>query len=82
MKKRLYRSDDDRMLLGVCAGLGDYIGVDPTVVRLAFAGLAVLWGYGLALYVLAAIIVPREASETSPADSSAEPPRHRRAPGP
>ena len=34
--KRLYRSLDDRMVGGVCSGLGEYFGIDPTLVRLAF----------------------------------------------
>ncbi len=55
---RLYRSKNDRVVAGVCGGLGHYLGVDPVIVRvgfilLAFAGLA-----GILIYILAAIIMP------------------------
>jgi len=43
--KKLYRSRDDRMIAGVCGGLGKYLGIDPTLLRLAFA-LLVVFGVG------------------------------------
>lgn len=57
MKKRLTRSKKDRMLFGVCGGLGEYFGIDPTFIRLAFAALA-LHGIGIFLYILLAILMP------------------------
>jgi len=59
--KRLYRSRDDRMISGVCAGLAEYIDIDPTVVRLVFvlgmfAGLATFWAY-----LVMMLVVPEEA---------------------
>lgn len=57
MKKRLTRSKKDRMLFGVCGGLGEYFGIDPTFIRLAFAALA-LHGIGIFLYILLAIVMP------------------------
>lgn len=56
MEKKLYRSRSNRMLFGVCGGLGEYIGIDPTIVRLIF----VFSGVGLALYFIAALIIPEE----------------------
>jgi phage shock protein C len=57
MKKRLTKSKKDRMLFGVCGGLGEYFGIDPTFIRLAFAALA-LQGIGIVLYIILAIIMP------------------------
>lgn len=59
--KRLYRSRDDRMFAGVAGGLGSYLGVDPTLLRLAFAALTLVSaGIGLLAYLALAIIVPLE----------------------
>ena len=58
--QRLIRSRDDRMLFGVCAGLAQYLGIDPVIVRL-LAVLLTLWnGVGLLIYLVLAIIVPQE----------------------
>jgi len=58
--KRLMRSRDDRMLFGVCAGLAQYLGIDPVIVRL-LAVLLTLWnGVGLLIYLVLAIVVPQE----------------------
>ena len=55
--KRLYKSRTNRVLCGVCGGIGEYFGIDPTIVRL----LCVLLGStGLILYIIAAIIMPEE----------------------
>ncbi len=55
--KKLYRSSTDRIFLGVCGGIGEYLDVDPTVIRL----LAVILGFtgsGFLAYIIAAIIMP------------------------
>ena len=54
--KKLYKSNT-RMLCGVCAGLAEYLGIDPTIVRLIWAALA-LTGTGILLYIVAALIMP------------------------
>ena len=54
---KLYRSRKNRMLCGVCGGIGEYLNIDPTLVRL----LAVLLGCsgtGILVYIIAAIIIP------------------------
>ncbi|HEY71132.1 MAG TPA: PspC domain-containing protein [Anaerolineae bacterium] len=59
--KKLYRARDDRMLAGVCGGLGKYFGIDPTVLRVLFVAAAVLGvGGGIILYILMMILVPEE----------------------
>ncbi|MDR5694854.1 MAG: PspC domain-containing protein [Armatimonadota bacterium] len=60
MEKRLYRARDDRWIAGVCGGLGKYLGVDSTLVRIGFILLAFWNGFGILLYILMALIVPEE----------------------
>ena len=61
MEKKLYRSTDKKMIAGVCAGLAEYINIDPTIVRLIWALIA-LSGAGILAYLLAAIIIPEKPS--------------------
>lgn len=56
--KKLYRSETDNMLFGVCGGIGEYFNIDSTLVRLAWAIFACS-GWGLFAYIIAAIIIPR-----------------------
>ncbi len=64
MKKRLYRSRDERMLAGVAGGLAAYFNVDPTIVRLLFVVAALPgMGTGIVLYLALTIIIPSEPSE-------------------
>ncbi len=58
--KKLYKSEDNRILFGVCGGVAEYFGIDATLVRLVWAALSVLFGMGLWIYILAVIIMPRE----------------------
>lgn len=58
--QRLYRSSTDRMIAGVCGGLGKYFSVDPTIVRLVFLLLLILGGSGFLLYLILWIVVPDE----------------------
>ncbi len=60
-ERRLVRSADGRVFAGVAAGLGSYLGVDPVVVRIIFAGLTLLGGAGLLLYLLLWAVIPDEA---------------------
>ena len=54
--KKLYKSNN-RMICGVCAGLAEYLGIDPTVVRLIWAALG-LTGTGILLYIIADLVMP------------------------
>jgi len=58
--RKLYRSRKDRKLAGVCGGVGEYMNVDPTVVRVLFVVLAVLGGAGLLIYLALWLLVPEE----------------------
>jgi len=57
--KTLYRSKSNRMIAGVCAGLGDYLNVDPTIIRLLFVlGFFTFNGAMLLVYLIMAIVTP------------------------
>lgn len=56
--KKLYRSETDKVLGGVCAGIGEYFGVDPTLVRVGFVIGVVVWGATFWLYLLLWLVVP------------------------
>ena len=59
--KRLYRSENNQMLCGVCAGIAEYFGIDPTLVRLAWVQFCALGGSGVLAYILSVIIIPPES---------------------
>lgn len=57
--KRLYRSQTDRKICGVCGGIAEYFNIDPTLVRLGGVLLAcVSFGTGVLAYFVAAVIIP------------------------
>ncbi|MCX5975234.1 MAG: PspC domain-containing protein [bacterium] len=57
--KRLYRSRRNRMIAGICGGLGDYLSVDPTIVRLIWI-VGLFAGFGFLAYLVAWILIPEE----------------------
>lgn len=61
--KRLYRSKTSRVFAGVCGGLGEYLNVDPVLLRLIWALVTILSGFfpGVIAYIVAIIIIPEEA---------------------
>ena len=63
-KKKLYKTEGPyKMVCGVCGGVAEYFGIDPTLVRLAFLLLAAGWGSGLLAYIVAAIIIPEPPAD-------------------
>ena len=62
MEKRLYRSETDKMIGGVCGGLAEYFGIDSTVVRLVFALIVIYGGTGLILYIILWIVMPTKSN--------------------
>jgi len=56
---RLYRSGKDKILGGVCGGIGEYLGVDPVIIRLLWVIASLAWGFGILAYIIAWIIIPR-----------------------
>ena len=60
MDKRLYKSTENKMISGVCGGIDEYFGIDPTLVRLGWVLFCALGGSGIIAYIIAAIIIPRK----------------------
>lgn len=58
MEKRLYKSEENKMLAGVCGGIAEYCNLDPTIIRLGWVVFCALGGSGFLAYILAAIIMP------------------------
>lgn len=58
MEKRLSRSRNDRKLAGVCGGIAEYYGWDPTLVRVAWIVLTLLGGSGILIYLIMWLVMP------------------------
>jgi phage shock protein C len=58
MERKLKRSNKDKMLGGVCGGLGEHLNIDPTIVRLVFIILALAGGPGILIYIILWLIMP------------------------
>ena len=59
MDKRLYKSNENKMINGVCGGIAEYFNMDPTLIRLGWVLCCALGGSGIIAYIIAAIIIPR-----------------------
>ena len=57
-KKRLTRSMSDKKIFGVCGGLARYFDTDPTIIRIIWAVMVLVYGAGLLVYLIAALIMP------------------------
>ncbi len=57
--KKLYRSRKNKIIAGVCGGIGEYYNIDPTWIRLLAVLLALADGIGILLYIIAWIIIPK-----------------------
>jgi phage shock protein C len=65
--KQLRRPTDDRIVAGVCSGVGRYLGVDPVLIRVGFAVIAVLtWGAALLAYPIMWFVMPDEPAPAPP----------------
>lgn len=58
--KRLYRNTTNKILAGVCSGVGDYFSIDPVIIRLLWVVLTIFGGAGLLIYIIAWIIIPEK----------------------
>ncbi len=65
--KKLYRSRKERVIGGVCGGIGVYFGIDPTLIRIIWVAALLMAGTGLMAYIVAWLIIPEELAgeETS-----------------
>lgn len=62
MAKRLYRSEKDQIIGGVCAGIAEYFNIDPVVIRIIFVIALLSEGFGLIVYIILWIVIPSENS--------------------
>jgi phage shock protein C len=64
MERRLYRSQHNRIFLGVCGGIGDYFGADPVIIRVIAILITIFTGFfpGVIAYIILALIIPNENS--------------------
>lgn len=60
MAKRVYRSRNEKVIAGVCGGLGEYFGIDPVIIRIVWVLLVICAGTGILAYILAWILIPKE----------------------
>lgn len=60
MNKKLYLSETNKKIGGVCGGIGEYFNVDATIVRLGWVVLALIWGAGIIAYLIAWAVIPRQ----------------------
>ncbi len=56
--KKIYKSNSDKKLAGVCGGIAEYFDVDSTIIRLAWVLFTLAGGAGLLAYIIAAIVMP------------------------
>lgn len=57
--RKLYRSVTNKMLCGVCGGIGEYFNIDPTIIRLIWA-ILIFSGPGIIAYIIAAVVIPQK----------------------
>ncbi len=61
--RKLTRSDKDKVIAGVCGGLGEYFSVDPTIIRIVFAIVGLSGGVGILAYLVFWVIIPVEGKD-------------------
>lgn len=61
MEKKLYKSNTDKKLCGVCVGVAEYFNIDSTIVRLGWAFATIFVGAGILAYIIAALIIPEKS---------------------
>jgi phage shock protein C len=69
--RRLYRSRGERMFGGVCGGIGEFFGIDPTIVRLTFVLVTFVWPFTPLLYLILLLVVPEEPLSPAATDAPA-----------
>ncbi|MBC2082993.1 PspC domain-containing protein [Listeria welshimeri] len=62
--KKLYKSSSQKMIAGVCGGIAEYFGIEVTIVRLVWLAASLFLGSGILLYIIAAIIIPKQTPES------------------
>ncbi len=70
MDKRLYRSQEKKVIAGVCGGLGDYLDIDAVIIRIIIILLTIFHGMGLLAYIILWIVIPKEISITQSTENN------------
>lgn len=65
-EKKLYKKEEGKKIAGVCGGLADYLNIDVTLIRLAWALFCLAGGSGILIYIVAAIVMPNESDVLPP----------------
>ena len=63
MKKKLYRSENDKKICGVCGGIAEYFDIDSTVIRLLWLLATFFFGSGIFCYIICALVMPIKKEE-------------------
>tara|TARA_Y100000766_G_C18844511_1_gene574987 strand:+ start:1042 stop:1230 length:189 start_codon:yes stop_codon:yes gene_type:complete len=61
MKKRLYRNTQDKVVFGICSGLGDYFNIDPVFIRITWLLTLIFYGTGIIAYILGYFLIPTKS---------------------
>ena len=72
MEKKLYKSNKNKMIDGVCAGIAEYFSLDPTLVRLGAIVLTCLGGSGILAYIICCVVIPRDPGSTYSLESDSK----------
>lgn len=64
--KKLYKSERDKKIAGVCGGIAEYLNIDSTLIRLAWVLFCLAGGSGIVIYIIAALIMPNESDIIDP----------------
>lgn len=72
---KLYRSSTDKVFAGVCGGLGEYLNVDSSVIRILWALSVLVMGFGVLLYIISAIVIPIEPKEKTESKGKSQAPQ-------
>jgi len=70
--KKLYRSNTDKIIWGVCGGLGEYFKIDSVIIRILFILMFLAWGTGLFFYIILAIMMPKTSKKTEAVEEKKE----------
>ena len=70
--KRHYRSNDERMFSGVCGGICEFLGIDPTIVRLTFVLVTFVWPFTPLLYLILMLVVPEDVQSYAAVGASTD----------
>lgn len=69
VQKRLYRVNENKVIMGVCTGISEYISVDVNIIRVLFVILALISGIPIILYIVMGVILPIKEIEIQKAET-------------